>query len=191
MSIDEVIFNKPLSYSFYERSHWNSIAWETIASTWGLGVGFGSTRTSNWFAAIVSNAGLIGAACMAIFLVQTFARRPIWQAPLSTELLAGLKLSLLPPLAMAGVASPGPDFGLWMAVVFGAIAGIAEFCSERGSVGRAAAMRPTPLHAGGRAADGARGIGSGPRALCVVGVQIPGPRSLHRSLILKTSLRCN
>ena len=125
--IDEVIFNKPLTDSFYGRSQWNTIAWETVASSWGLGVGFGSTRTSNWFAAIVSNSGLIGAMCMAIFLVQTFARRPAWRTALSTELLAGLKLSLLPALAMAGVDSAGPDFGPWMAVVFGALAGIAEF----------------------------------------------------------------
>ena len=96
--IDEIIFNKPLASSFYERSHSNTIAWETVASTWGLGVGFGSTRTSNWFAAIVSNAGLIGAAFMALFLVQTFATRPIWRTALSSELLAGLKLSLLPAL---------------------------------------------------------------------------------------------
>ena len=49
--VDEQIFNKPLSSSFYERSFWNTTAWNAVLSTWGLGVGFGSTRTSNWFAA--------------------------------------------------------------------------------------------------------------------------------------------
>ena len=140
--IEEVIFNKPLTDSYYGRSLWNTVAWQTVVSTWGLGVGFGSTRTSNWFAAIVSNTGLIGAALMGIFLAQTFARRPAWQAPLSTELLAGLKLSLLPALAMAGVASSGPDFGQWMAVTFGAIGGIAEYCPRRGSVRLATKIRP-------------------------------------------------
>jgi hypothetical protein len=149
--VDEVVFNKALSDSFYERSRWNTVAWETIASTWGLGVGFGSTRTSSWFAAIGS-AGLIDAGCMAIFLVQTFMRRPHWQAPLSTELLAGLKLSLLPALAMAGVASPGQDFGLWMAVAFGAINGIAEFRPQHSSVARGAAKSLVPSVAGGRTA---------------------------------------
>jgi hypothetical protein len=132
--IEEVIFNKPLTTSFYERSQWTNVAWETVASTWGLGVGFGSTRTSNWFAAVISNAGLIGAACMAVFLVQTFAKRPTWQSSLSIELLAGLKLSLLPALAMAAVAAPGPDFGLWMAVAFGAIAGVGALHPLRGDV---------------------------------------------------------
>jgi hypothetical protein len=146
--IDEIIFNKPLSSSFYERSHWNTTAWETIASTWGLGVGFGSTRTSNWFAAIISNAGLVGAAFMALFLLQTFVRRPIWRTALSSELLAGLKLSLLPALTMAGITAPGPDFGLWMGVVFGAIAGVAAFHPGWGSVDQVAVPAPNPSRLG-------------------------------------------
>jgi hypothetical protein len=153
--IQEVIFNKPLTDSFYGRSQWNIIAWETVASTWGLGVGFGSTRTSNWFAAIVSNAGLIGAACMAMFLVQTFARRPAWRTALSLELLTALKLSLLPALAMAGVDAIGPDFGPWIAVAFGAIAGVAEFCPQRGF-----SATDSASHAGARATIKSRAIGS-------------------------------
>jgi hypothetical protein len=150
--IDEIIFNKPLSSSYYERSSWNTTAWETIASTRGLGVGFGSTRTSNWFAAIISNAGLIGAAFMALFLVQTFASRPIWRTAVSGELLAGLKLSLLPALAMVGVTAPGPDFGLWMGVVFGTIAGVAALHSGRSSVGHVAVHTPKPSRVGARRA---------------------------------------
>lgn len=134
--IDEVILNKPLSSSFVERSHWNTIAWNTVASTWGLGVGLGSTRTSNWFAAIISNAGLLGAVFMGIFLVQTFAKRADWQSPLTAEVLAGLKLSLLPALAMAAVDFPGPDFGPWMAVIFGAISGIGMLQPRRSPAGR-------------------------------------------------------
>jgi hypothetical protein len=125
--IDEVLFNKVHSSSFQERSYWNTTAWDTVSSTWGLGIGFGSTRTSNWFAAIISNSGLVGAALMGLFLAQTFIRHPVWRNPMSTELLATLKLSLVPALVMVAVVSPGPDFGPWMAVVFGAIAGIAAF----------------------------------------------------------------
>jgi hypothetical protein len=143
-TIDEVIFRKPLSGSFYERSFWNTTAWQTVAATWGLGVGFGSTRTSSWIAAIVSNAGLIGAAFMAIFLLQTFARRPIWGTAWSRELLAGLKMSLLPALALLAVDAPGPDFGLWVGVVFGAIAGVAAFHPGRSSIGHVAVYTPKP-----------------------------------------------
>ena len=147
--VDEVIFNKPLSELYYERSLWNTTAWETVARTWGLGVGFGSTRTSNWFAAIVSNAGLIGTAFMAIFIVQTFVRRPRWRTAWSDEVLAGLKLSIVPSLAMAGVSSAGPDFGVGGGLMFGAITGIAAFGAGCSSDGRAAeqVLKPSRLRA--------------------------------------------
>ena len=156
--IDEQIFNKPLSISFYERSRWNTTAWDAVVSTWGLGIGFGSTRTSSWFAAVVGGAGLVGAAFMGVFLVQTFARRSISRIALSAELLSALKLSLVPALVMLGVNSPGPDFGLWMGVVFGAITGIAALRPVRSSVGHVAATART----GGRWAIRSRALGRFP-----------------------------
>jgi hypothetical protein len=145
--VDEQIFKKPLTSSYYERSFWTKTAWESVSHTYGLGIGLGSTRTSNWFAAIVSNTGVIGAAFMAIFLLQTLARRPIHRTVRSSEMLTGLKLSLLPGLAMAAVDSPGPDFGLWMAVTLGGITGIATFASGRSLVSHAAIDSSTATHA--------------------------------------------
>jgi hypothetical protein len=132
--VGEVIFNKPQTSSFYERSEWNSVAWDAFTSTRGLGIGFGSTRASNWFAAVVSSSGLIGAALMGVFLIQIFSKRPTWRTPFFMELLRGLKLTLLPALAMEGVAAPGPDFGLWIAVVFGAITGLAAVNPTRSPI---------------------------------------------------------
>jgi hypothetical protein len=132
--VGEVIFNKPQTSSFYERSQWNSVAWDAFTSTGGLGVGFGSTRTSNWFAAVVSSSGLLGTALMGVFLIQIFSKRPTWRTPFFMDLLRGLKLTLLPALAMEGVAAPGPDFGLWIAVVFGAITGLATVHPTRSPI---------------------------------------------------------
>jgi hypothetical protein len=129
--IDTVLFSKTTSSSYVERSYLNTMAWQTVGPTWGLGVGFGSTRASNWVAAIVSSTGLIGAALMAIFLIQTFARRPWSPTPGSNELIVGLKLSLAPILVMAGVSLPGADFGIATGVVFGAITGVAAFGTRR------------------------------------------------------------
>jgi hypothetical protein len=123
--LDAVVFKKAETSSFYERAHWNQVAWDTVASTWGLGIGFGSTRTSNWFAAIVSNTGLLGALLMGIFLFQTFRKRLTWRTMITSELLPALKLWLLPSFAMLGVDSAGPDFGLWVGMQVGAIIGIA------------------------------------------------------------------
>lgn len=139
--LNAVIFNKSLTSSFYERSLWNTIAWEATGSSWGLGIGFGSTRTSNWFAAIVSNSGLIGAALMCIFLVKSFAKRVIGPNPVEAELLTGLKLSLPPALAMLCVAAAGPDFGLWFGIILGAITGITAFRPGRSAVGAVAVDR--------------------------------------------------
>ena len=160
--IDELIFNKPLSDSFYERSNWNNAAWNTVASTWGLGIGFGSARTSSWFAAVISNTGLIGAAFLGVFLVQTFARRSISRTPLSAELLYALKLSLVPALAMSSVDSPGPDFGIWMGVMFGAITGIAALHPVRSSTGHVTAYRPEAARTGGRWAIRSRAFDRSP-----------------------------
>lgn len=132
--IEEQVFNKSLTGSYYERSYWNTVAWNALASTWGLGVGFGSTRTSNWVAAVASNTGLIGAAFMAIFLIQLYVQRTRYKTVLFAELLPTLKLSLLPALAMECLVSGGPDFGPWVAVIFGAITGIATLNPERRSV---------------------------------------------------------
>jgi hypothetical protein len=147
--IGEVIFDKPLTSSFYERSHWNSVAWDAFTSTWGLGIGFGSTRTSNWFAALVSSTGLLGTALMGIFLIRLLTKRGSWPSPLFVEMLPGLKLSLFPILAMAYVSSGGADFGLWVGVIFGAIAGLAEYSPRRGSVSPDVAEKMVPAGVGG------------------------------------------
>jgi hypothetical protein len=139
--VDENIFRKQLTDSFVERSQWNTVAWNTVASTWGLGIGLGSTRTSNWFAAVVSNGGVLGAALMGIFLTQTFAKRTSRQTSLTTELLSPLKLSLLPGLAMAAVDFPSADFGPWMAVMFGAITGVAAFVPSAARLPRSSQRR--------------------------------------------------
>ena len=95
---------------------WNTVAWDTVASTWGLGVGFGSTRTSNWFVSIISNAGIIGAGTYGNFpSSDLFQASQLSEIQLSAELLTTLKLSLLPPLIMSAVVAPGPDFGPWLA----------------------------------------------------------------------------
>lgn len=133
--INETILDKPLSSSFYERSHWNSIAWNAVTSTWGLGVGFGSTRTSNWFIAVISSTGALGAALMGMYLIQFFLTRPTRRTPMLVEFQPALKLSVLPALAMAALAAPGPDFGPWIAVVLGAVAG-------------ASGLTPTPVRHG-------------------------------------------
>jgi hypothetical protein len=148
--VNEVVFNKTQTSSYVERSFWTTTAWNTVGSTWGLGIGLGSTRTSNWFAAVVSNTGVVGAAAMAMFLVQTFTRRAALRTAESNELMFALKLSIIPALAMAGVDSPGPDFGPWVATAFGAIAGLSFLGTGRRYVSSVAGKMQTRRKGGRR-----------------------------------------
>src|SRR5262249_17898439 len=118
----------------------------------------------------ISNTGVLGAALMGIFLILTFCRRPALRTPLSTELMAGLKLSLVPALVMIGVSAPGPDFGPWIAVVFGAAAGLAAFRPTRRSVDAAPDIHRKPAPVRSRRSLGNRAFGA--RAL-----PSPSPRS--------------
>jgi len=121
--VDEVILNKAASDSFFERSLWNQVGWQAFWSSYGLGVGLGSTRTSNYFIAVISNTGFFGTACFLIFLVQTFLRRSTASLQ-SSEMVAALKLASIPFLGMAALGSATPDFEPWLAVIFGAITGL-------------------------------------------------------------------
>lgn len=121
--VDEIIFNKAMSNSFVERSFWNQVGWNALFSSYGLGVGLGATRASNYFVAVISNTGLIGGGCFFIFLLQTMLRRS-YGLPQSRELVTALKFTIIPSLGMAALGSATPDFEPWLAIIFGAITGI-------------------------------------------------------------------
>jgi hypothetical protein len=122
--VDEIIFNKASSDSFLERSFWNQVGWNAAWSTYGMGVGLGSTRASNYFVAVISNTGFFGATFFFIFLIQTFFRRS-YTSPKANEMVSALKFAIVPSLGMAALGSATPDFEPWLALIFGAIAGLA------------------------------------------------------------------
>src|SRR5262245_24149319 len=55
---ESTILNKPLSASAQERAYWNMKSLQSFADTLGLGIGFGSSRSSSWIIAVVSQIGL-------------------------------------------------------------------------------------------------------------------------------------
>jgi hypothetical protein len=122
---DAMIFNKANTLSFYERSVWNTTSWSAFMESWGLGVGLGSTRTSNWFVSIISNTGTFGALFLGLFLLQTFMGRRRDDLYLSA-LLNACKLALIPNFAMAAVAGTTPDFGPSIAILLGIITGLPD-----------------------------------------------------------------
>jgi hypothetical protein len=120
-----VVFQKPQSESYATRMMWNQMGMDAFFATHGLGVGLGSARSSNWYVAILSNTGVIGGALLASFIARVFLQRGPSE-PRAAELVAALKLSLLPGFVMAGLTGLSPDFGVANGATFGLITSLAS-----------------------------------------------------------------
>jgi hypothetical protein len=121
--VDEIIFNKASSDSYMERTFWTQVSWSAFWSTYGLGVGLGGTRASNYFVAVISNTGFLSSICFFVFLLQVFFRR-LPSCPKSREMIVALRFSILPILGTAALGSATPDFEAMLGVLFGAIMGL-------------------------------------------------------------------
>ncbi len=119
--INLLVFQKTASPSYIERSAWTRYAWEAFLATGGWGVGLGGARASNWYYSILSNTGVIGASFLAIFLMQTFLRRPTENENIQSSISSGLKFSVIPNLVMSGLAGTTPDLGVQAGVTYGII----------------------------------------------------------------------
>jgi hypothetical protein len=66
--LESSVFGKMESSSGLERTSWNRQAWQCFLSSYGLGVGTGSTRSSSLLFVLLSNAGLPGTLLFVIFI---------------------------------------------------------------------------------------------------------------------------
>ena len=121
------VLDKADSESGRERSHWNERSLTSFFETSGLGIGFGSSRASNWLVAVVSQLGVVGTALQLSLLIP-FLRRPnrphpsdpahevfVLQRSLSAFVLASLAASIVG----GGGADPGILFFIALAGVLG------------------------------------------------------------------------
>lgn len=122
--LDLIILNKLGSDSGVERSSWNVAALQNFFDSWGLGVGIGTTRSSNILLAILSSVGIVGMIFYLGFLFSVFVRvrgadrspeRDIWMAARNACL--GLLVGDL-------LVSPVVDQGLFFYVLAGVAAAI-------------------------------------------------------------------
>lgn len=138
------LLDKSQSESGRERSHWNQRSLESLFDTWGFGIGFGSSRASNWFVAVLSQLGLVGFLMQLALLLPFFKRvaRPPRSSP-SFEafvLHEGLRACALATMVAGAVAGGSADPGL---LFFVALAGLLA-CQAT----LAQARRPAPLQSG-------------------------------------------
>jgi hypothetical protein len=73
--LDALIFKKSETTSFDDRTRCTNTPLNAFFATDGLGVGFGSVMTSNWFVAILSSTGIFGAVLLFIFILRLYILR--------------------------------------------------------------------------------------------------------------------
>jgi hypothetical protein len=108
------LFDKAQSSSGQERSYWNTRSLASLGDTWGLGVGFGSSRASSWLVALVSQTGVVGALLVALPLLG-IARGLRSRRPEDHDLVAlygGVRACIIAGLVGASVSGGNADPGL-------------------------------------------------------------------------------
>ena len=73
--IDTLILSKSTSASGIERGSWNTFAMQNFFDSFGLGVGLGTSRTSSFPIALLSNVGIPGTIFYLLFATTAFVRR--------------------------------------------------------------------------------------------------------------------
>ncbi|ALN72849.1 hypothetical protein [Aureimonas sp. AU20] len=117
--LDDILVSKTTSSSFEERSMWTRTAWEALGSSWGLGIGVGSARASNFWVALASNTGYLGAFLFAAFVICCYLRRRPLGDKQGAALLTSGRWALLPTFLIGILIGTSPDFGPITAMTLG------------------------------------------------------------------------
>jgi hypothetical protein len=123
-SINRIVLEKTASSSFEQRSMWTAASLKALYETYGVGVGLGGTRASNFVVAIASNVGVVGAIFYFGFIIQCLLRRA---APDDTEgkvLVSGLRYAFVPPFVVGLLVGTTPDPGGFEAFQYGLLTAI-------------------------------------------------------------------
>ena len=114
--LDQLVFGKNLSSSYEERGRWTAASLNAVYDSYFLGIGIGSSRSSNSFASIVSGSGLIGVCLLGLFVFKVFfSRLGLKKAVFGI----GPQLAIIPiffGLILSGATS---DYGSIVAILFG------------------------------------------------------------------------
>jgi hypothetical protein len=117
---DLTLFHKLESSSGKERGEWITQGLINFSDTYGLGVGFGSNRCSNFFIALISSIGFIGASLFAVFIGKIAASQTEGLSTPESQVINAAKHALLISLfslfASAPFAEPGMMFYVFAAV---------------------------------------------------------------------------
>lgn len=122
--LNQVLLQKHQSKSYEGRMGWNIQAWQSWQATWGLGVGIGGLRTSNFLLNVLCSTGVLGFVLFGAFIFQAFTGSQATRTVQSKFDAASLKWTLLVSslvgLLIAPTSDFGPGAGLFMGMLIGA-----------------------------------------------------------------------
>jgi hypothetical protein len=120
---DLLIFSKSTTASGIERSAWNRYAFQNFIDSYGLGVGLGTSRTSSFLFALLSNVGIPGTVFFAIFLTSTVVLARGEQRTIDADIRLSARAACVCLLIGATVSGALVDLGLLFFILAG-LAGI-------------------------------------------------------------------
>lgn len=142
--LDLMLFQKTGSSSFEERGMWTAVSWQALLDTYGLGVGMGGTRASNFLVALASNVGLLGALLYFMFMLQSLLLRRARDGDAQGQaLLDAVGWSYLAPFIASLLIGTSADFGLRNSFLYGLALAVAQ--APRSIVAVARERQDTPL----------------------------------------------
>lgn len=147
--LNALVFHKAESGSFYERSMWNHVGKMDFAKTYGLGVGAGGTRTSNWGIALLSNTGFIGFALMIGYLGVVFTRAGSAVSNRSAAMARGAKYALATFLISQLASGTNIDPGLNLPILTVMVLAGSRWADSIGVSRRSRKSGRSPEDAGG------------------------------------------
>lgn len=139
--VQTMVFEKAETDSYLERSMWTRTAIEAGIKSHFVGVGIGSARASNNFAAVFGATGLLGVLLYYGFqLFYLFRRLPPETGPSETVLAKAFRWSFYPTFIVGLLIGTSPDFGISGALRWGMLLAI---CVP--AIARATARQPEQM----------------------------------------------
>ncbi len=118
--VKRMTIEKSSTDSGLQRLYWTRQGWDLFLTSYGLGVGPGSFRSSSIFFAMLGSMGVLGIVSFLMYLIATFQpwRRSSWaESAMPTENLGGALgsaalLSLIPAAVNSATSVPGATFAI-------------------------------------------------------------------------------
>lgn len=141
--VDLLLLSKTTSTSAAERGAWNFHGYQNFLDSYGWGVGLGTSRTSSFVFALLSNVGIPGTLFFLMFAVTTFFKKRGMPRSLYSDVRLAARNGCGCLMIGALVAGPTVDLGLMFFILAGLAAAMPEEEKQPGSIAQHAPLATT------------------------------------------------